>query len=58
MVRLPHLGEKGELLIKSCISKIQRSLKSPVKFVVLYNTKKISFFTSNKDKVPIHALKK
>ena len=54
-IRLPYLGKKGAFLIKTCISKIQRSLKSPVKFVVLYNTKKISFFTSNKDKVPLNS---
>ena len=54
-IRLPYLGQKGEFLIKTCISKIQRSQKSPIKFVVLYNTKKISFFTSNKDKVPLNS---
>ena len=51
----PLPRQKWEFLIKTCISKIQRSLKSPVKFVVLYNTKKISFFTSNKDKVPMNS---
>ena len=54
-IRIPCLGQKGEFLIITCISKIQRSQKSPIKFIVLYNTKKISFFTSNKDKVPLNS---
>ena len=54
-IRLPYLGQKGEFLIKTCISTIQRWQKSATKFVVLYNTKKISFFTSNKDKVPLNS---
>ena len=49
--RIPYLGRKGEFLIKSSISKIQRYLKLPVKFII-YNSKKISYFTSNKDKIP------
>ena len=52
---VPLPRPKREFLIKTCISKIQRLQKSPIKFVVLYNTKKISFFTSNKDKVPLNS---
>ena len=46
--RIPYLGLHGEKLLKSCISKIQRYFKDLVKFIVIYNTKKISYFTSNK----------
>ena len=51
-IRLPYLGTRGENLINSCIKKIRRCLTQPVKFIIIYDTKKISYFTSNKDKVP------
>ena len=35
-------GRRGENIVKSWISKIQRYL----------NTRKVSYFTSNKDKIP------
>ena len=50
--RLPYAGLKGEQLVKSCIRKMRRFLKTNVKFIVLYDTKKISYFCTNKDKVP------
>ena len=51
-IHLPYLGTRGENLINSCIKKIRRCLMQPVKFIIIYDTKKISYFTSNKDKVP------
>ena len=36
----------------NCKSKIQRFLIKPVKFIIIYDTKRISFFVSNKDKLP------
>ena len=50
--RLPYAGSKGEQLVKHCLKKIRRSLKINVKFVVIYDTKKISFYCNVKDKVP------
>ena len=43
---------KGEFLVKKLVKKLQRNLTEPVKFVVLYQTKKISYFLPKKDKVP------
>ena len=51
-IRIPYLGRKGEFLVKKLVKKIQRNLTEPVKFVVLYQTKKISYFLPKKDKVP------
>ena len=51
-IRIPYLGNRGENIIKSCTSKIQRFLTKPVKFIVTYDTKRISFFVSSKDKLP------
>ena len=51
-VRLPYLGKRGESLVKSCVSKIRRYLQNPIKFIIVYDTKKVSYFCSNKDKVP------
>ena len=50
--RLPYAGIKGEQLVKHCLKKIKRSLKIDVKFVVIYDTKKFSFYCNVKDKVP------
>jgi hypothetical protein len=49
---LNYLGNRGENIIKSCTSKIQRFLTKPVKFIVIYDTKRTSIFVSNKDRVP------
>ena len=49
---LPYAGSKGEQLVKHCLKKIRRCLKINVKFVVIYDTKKISFYCNVKDKVP------
>ena len=50
--RLPYAGSKGEKFVKHCLKKIRRCLKINVKFVVIYDTKKISFYCNVKDKVP------
>ena len=51
-VRVPYLGKRGETLVKNCLKKIQRCLTVPVNFIVIYDTKKCSYFLSNKDKIP------
>ena len=51
-IRIPYLGVKGEFLVKKLVKKLQRNLTEPVKFVVLYQTKKISYFLPKKYKVP------
>ena len=51
-VRIPFLGKQGEYLVKKLIRKLQRNLTKPVKFIVIYQTKKVSFFLSKKDKIP------
>ena len=51
-IQIPYLGSQGEYLLNSCLKKIHRCLKQPVKFIVIYNTKKASYFISNKDKIP------
>ena len=38
--------------MKNCLKKIQRCLTVPVNFIVIYDTKKCSYFLSNKDKIP------
>ena len=50
--RLPYIGSKAEQLVKHCLKKIRRCLKINVKFVVIYDTKKFSFYCNVKDKVP------
>ena len=45
-------GNVVKLILAYCLKKIPRCLSHPVKFVVMYNTKKICYFTSNKDKMP------
>ena len=50
--RLTYAGSKGEQLVKHCLKKIRSCLKINVKFVVICNTKEISFYCNAKDKVP------
>ena len=38
--------------MKNCLKKIERCLTVPVNFIVIYDTKKFSYFLSNKDKIP------
>ena len=49
---IPYLGRQGEFLINSCVKNIRGCLSQPVKFIVLYHTKKVSYFTSNNEKIP------
>ena len=51
-LRIPFTGKQGEFLVKKLLKKIQRNLIQPVKFVVIYDTKKISYFLPKKDKIP------
>jgi hypothetical protein len=51
-VRIPFLDKQGEFLIIKLIKKLQRNLTEPVKFIVIYQTKKISYFLPKKDKIP------
>ena len=50
-LRIPYIGHQGESLVKKCISKLKRYKKDKnIKFIVMYDTKKMAFFCSNKDK--------
>ena len=51
-LRVPFLGVQGEFLVKKLIKKIQRNLTKQVKFIVIYQTKKVSYFLPKKDKIP------
>ena len=45
-------GKQSEFLVKKLLKKIQRNLTHAVKFVVIYDTKKVSYFLPKKDKIP------
>ena len=51
-LRIPFMGKQGEFLVKKLLKKIQRNVIQPVKFVIIYDTKKISYFLPKKDKIP------
>ena len=52
-VRIPFLGKQGEYLVKKLIRKLQRNLTKPVKFIVIYQTKRSrTYFLFKKDKIP------
>ena len=50
-VRIPFLGRQGEHLVKKLIRKLQCNLTKLVKFIVIYQTKKVSYSLSKKDKI-------
>ena len=51
-IQLPHIGIKGKNLMKQYIRKVKRNCTTDIKFVILHNTKKISYYCTVKDKVP------
>ena len=51
-VRIPFLGKQGKYLVKKFIGKIQCNVTKPVKFIVIYQTKKVVYFLSKKDNIP------
>ena len=51
-IRIPFLGKQGKYLVKNLLKKIQQNLTQPVKFVAIYDTKKVSYFLPKKDKIP------
>ena len=40
-IRLPYIGSIGEHLLKQCIRNVKHSCTTDIKFVILYNTRKI-----------------
>ena len=52
-IRLPYTGNKVEHLLKQQIRKVKRSCATDIKFVILYNAKKIPCYCTVKDKIPI-----
>ena len=52
LANIHYLGSRGDFLLKSCLNKVQKFLSKPVKFITIYDTKKLSHFVSNKDKLP------
>ena len=53
MISLPYLESKGEHVLKQSIRKLKRNCTTDIKFVILYNTKKTSYYCTAKDKIPI-----
>ena len=52
-IRLTYIGNKGEHLLKQRFRKVKRNCTSDIKFLILYNTKKVSYYYAVKDKIPI-----
>ena len=54
-IRCPYLGKEGDFLTKSLMRKIKRCCKKErtLRFKLLHDTTKVSFFTNTKDKTPV-----
>ena len=52
---LPYNGKEAECIVKRCKNRLVRLFKKEkkVKFRIIFKTSKISFFTSNKDQIPL-----
>ena len=50
-IRLPYIVNKDKL--KQCIRKVKRNYITDLKFVILYNIKKIVYYCTVKEKIPI-----
>ena len=51
---VPYIGPIGEKFAKKCISKLRKCSQKELKFILMYDTKKVAFFCSNKDPVPVN----
>ena len=51
-ISVPYIGRESESIMRRCKSKLSRFLKEKVKFSIQFKTKKLTFYTSNKDKIP------
>ena len=51
-IRFSYLGNCSDFLLKSRLNKIKRFLSKPVKFITIYDTKKLSYFVSKKGTLP------
>ena len=50
--RVSYIGPIGEKIAKRCISKLHKICKKDIKAVLLFDTKMVQFYCSNKDPVP------
>ena len=50
--KLPYMGLEGERIVKKCIRRLKPCFKKQVRFRVIYGTKRVAMFCSNKDKIP------
>ena len=51
-IHLPFIGKRGNILIKSCTTKIKRLLKRRAQFITIYDTTSTNTFLSMKDRTP------
>ena len=49
---IPYAEKVGKQLLKHCLKKVKRSLNSNVKFRVIYDTEKMSYYCNIEDKFP------
>ena len=54
-IKIKYSGKTADRLIKQCMKKLYKSFKNEkrVKFVLQYETTKLSYFTNTKDKIPL-----
>ena len=52
-ISFPYIGKESEQIVRRSKKKLFRILKEKVKINVLFKSTKVSFFTSNKDKIPL-----
>ena len=51
---VPYVGPTGEKFAKNCILKLCKCSKKELEFILMYDTKKVALFCSNKDPVPVN----
>ena len=52
---LPYIGERGEAIVRGTVKKLMKLIKKDknVKVKTFFETKKLSFYVSNKDRTPL-----
>ena len=52
---LPYIGERGEAILKGTVRRLMKLIKKDknVRVKTFFETKKLSFYVSNKDRTPL-----
>ena len=52
LAKLPYAGKRDEMLVNNCVKKLNSLFSEKIRFIICYDTTKLSQYCSNKDPAP------